>query len=189
MREILRQHIINKLGEKAESLEFVLDQFEPIEHKRNSFLLKEGEVCKHVFFLAKGCLQVFGYDTVMNETTRDLVIAENWCSDLISFGNATPSSENIRTVEPCQLMALSRNRFQQLLQTIPPFGVFYKQLLESSYANSVYRINTLVSMTALERIRWLMDNRPNLMTRVPARLIASYLGISQETFSRLRGKM
>ncbi|WP_229216687.1 hypothetical protein [Dyadobacter sp. 3J3] len=75
------------------------------------------------------------------------------------------------------------------METVPQFDKVYKQILEASYANSVYRINTFVSLTALERIKWLMEYRPKLMSRLSSKLIASYLGISQETFSRLKGKL
>ncbi|MCO5948008.1 hypothetical protein [Mucilaginibacter flavidus] len=75
------------------------------------------------------------------------------------------------------------------MSTIPQFNKVYKQILEASCANSVYRINTFVSLTALERIKWLMDYRPGLMSRLSSKLIASYLGISQETFSRLRSRI
>jgi CRP-like cAMP-binding protein len=75
------------------------------------------------------------------------------------------------------------------METVPQFDKVYKQILEASYANSVYRINTFVSLTALERIKWLMDYRPMLMARLSSKLIASYLGISQETFSRLKARI
>lgn len=72
---------------------------------------------------------------------------------------------------------------------MPSFGAVYQQILETSYANSVIRVNALVSLTALEKMRWLKVNRPDLMERVSSKLIASYLGISQETYSRLKRKL
>jgi CRP-like cAMP-binding protein len=76
-----------------------------------------------------------------------------------------------------------------MMERIPQFDSVYKQILEASYANSVYRLNTFVSLSALERIKWLMENRPRLAARLSSKILASYLGISQETFSRLRGKV
>ena len=76
-----------------------------------------------------------------------------------------------------------------MMQTIPQFDKVYKQILETSYANSVYRINTFVSLSALDRIKWLMEKRPKLMTRVSSKLIASYLGINKDVFSRLKAKL
>jgi hypothetical protein len=75
------------------------------------------------------------------------------------------------------------------METVPQFDKVYKQILETSYANSVYRINTLVSLSALDRIKWLMDFRPKLMTRVSSKLIASYLGINKDVFSRLKSRL
>ena len=189
MIDVLRQHLIARLGSDTDQLDDVLGSFRYIQTKRNEQLLQQGDTCKFVYFVAKGCLQVYVYDSDFNETTRDIVTENNWCSELISFGSGSPATENIRTVEPCDLFAIDRQGFQKMIETVPQFDRVYRQILEASYANSVYRINTFVSMTALARIKWLMDYKPKLMTRLSSKLIASYLGISKETFSRLKAKL
>lgn len=189
MIEVLRQHIISRLGNDIDNLDTVLDCFKPLYVERNQYLVQEGQVCKQVYFIAKGCLQVFVYDNDLNETTRDIVTEGTWCSELSSFGSGNPAKENIRTVEPCELLAIDRQSFQKLIATVPQFDKVYKQILETSYANSVYRINTFVSLSALDRIKWLMEFRPKLMTRVSSKLIASYLGINKDVFSRLKAKL
>ena len=189
MTEVLRLHLIQRLGNNIDNLDAVLAHFKPITAKRNHILLQQGEVCQYVYFVAEGCLQVFVYDADGNETTRDIVVEDNWCSELISFGNRTPATENIRCVEPCKLLAIDGPSFQKLMETVPQFSLVYKQVLEASYANSVYRINTFVSLSALERLKWLMEYRPKLMARLSSKLIASYLGITKETLSRLKGKV
>ncbi len=189
MIEILRQHIISRLGSDTENLDTVLRYFKPLKVQRNRYLVQQGQVCKNVYFVAKGCLQVFSYDHEMNETTRDIVTEDAWCSELLSFGSGNPAAENIRTVEPCELLAIDRQDFQKLMETVPQFDKIYKQILESSYANAVYRINTFVALSALDRIKWLMEFRPRLMTRVSSKLIASYLGINKDVFSRLKARL
>ncbi len=189
MIEVLRNHIVSRLGNNVESLEEVLSTFKPLSVKRTEALLREGEICRHVYFVAKGCLQVYVHDAGMNETTRDIIVEEGWCSELISFGSGQPATENIRAVEASDLLCIHRADFQKLLQSVPQFDDVYKQILEASYANAVYRINTFVSLSALDRIKWLMQYRPSLMTRLSSKLIASYLGISGETFSRLKAKL
>lgn len=189
MIDILRQHIIKRLGKDIDNLELVLNKFELIETKRNQQLLTQGDICKYVYFVAKGCLQVYVYDNEMNETTRDIIIEDHWCSELISFGSEQPSNENIRTVEPSQLVAINKKGFQELMEAIPQFDKVYRQILEASYANSVYRINTFIALSSLDRIKWLMQNRPTLMSRLSSKLIASYLGINKDVFSRLKGKL
>lgn len=189
MIEILRQHLIDRLTHDTDNLDHVLNFFVPIKAERNTYLIEEGQICKNVYFVAKGCLQVFVYDHNMNETTRDIVTEGSWCSELISFGSGKPAAENIKTVESCELLAIHKSDFQKLLQTVPQFDRVYKQILEASYANSVFRINTFVALSALDRIKWLMENRPKLMSRVPGKLIASYLGINKDVFSRLKAKL
>lgn len=189
MIEILRNHITARLGNDLDNLDKVLSTFKHITTKRNEQLLQQGDICKYVYFIAKGCLQVYVYDKDFNETTRDIVVEDNWCSELISFGSGQPATENIRTVEPCELFAIDQKNFQAMMQTVPQFDKVYRKILEASYANSVYRINTFVSMTALDRIKWLMEHRPLLMTRLSSKLIASYLGINKDVFSRLKAKL
>lgn len=172
MIDILRQHIIARLGDDLDQLDTVLSNFRHFSTKRNEQLLTQGETCKYVYFVAKGCLQVYVYDNDFNETTRDIVIEDHWCSELLSFGSGKPAAENIRTVEPSELYAIDRMSFQSMMETVPQFDKVYKQILEASYANSVYRINTFVSLSALDRIKWLMEYRPKIMTRLSSKLIA-----------------
>lgn len=189
MIEILKQHITNRLGNHLDNLDTVLATFRYRKVKRNELLLQQGDTCKYVYFIAKGCLQVFVYDSDYNETTRDIVTEDNWCSELLSFGSGKPATENIRAVEPCDLFLIDRPSFQKMMETVPQFDLVYKQILEASYANSIYRLNAFVSLTALERIRWLMEYRPHLMTRLSSKLIASYLGINKDVYSRLKAKL
>lgn len=189
MIETLRQHIIRRLGGNVENLDKVLEAFKPVRIKRNEQLLVQGDPCKFVYFIVKGCLQVYVYDKDFNETTWDIVTEDNWCSELISFGSGSPSSENIRAIEPTELLAIDRKSFETMMQTVPQFDTVYRQILEASYANAVYRINTFVALSASDRIKWLIAFRPNLMTRVSSKLIASYLGIHKDVYSRLKSRL
>ena len=94
MIEVLRNHIINRLGNDLDNLEKVLSSFKHTTAKRNEQLLQQGDICKNVYFIAKGCLQVYVFDKDFNETTRDIVIEDNWCSELLSFGSGKPATEN-----------------------------------------------------------------------------------------------
>jgi CRP-like cAMP-binding protein len=189
MHDIVRQHIIHRLGNVPAHLDEVLLHFNPRTAKRGEQLLREGEVCRHVYFIAQGCLQVYTTNNEGMENTRDIVTEGTWCSELSSFGTGKAATESIRCVEPSMLLCIDRPSFQNLMTTVPAFDTVYKQLLEVSYANSVYRINTLMNLSALDRIRWLMDHRPQLATRVSSKLIASYLNINKDVFSRLKGQL
>lgn len=189
MINVLRQHLISRLGNDIDQIDTVLSSFTPLYTKKSEFLVKEGTVCKYVYFVVKGCLQVFVHDGNMSEVTRDIVTEGTWCSELSSFGSGKPASENIRTVEPCELLIIDQANFRKLVQTVPQFDKVYKQLLEISYANAVFRMNSFVALSALDRMKWLMNQRPDLMTRVSSKLIASYLGIHKDVYSRLKAQL
>lgn len=189
MIDILGQHLKNRLGTEVDQLDFVLSKFKPLTLKRKQVLVVQGEICEYVYYIVKGCLQVYVCDQEMNETTRDLFIEDSWCSELISFRSGEPAVENIRTLEPSQVLCLNRNNFAELMANVPQFDKTYTQILESFYANSVYRISSFVSLSALDRIRWLMQHRPALVGRVSNKILSSYLGINKDVFSRLRSKL
>ncbi|MDX1906539.1 MAG: Crp/Fnr family transcriptional regulator [Bacteroidia bacterium] len=189
MIQVLRQHLTDRLGSQTEHLDTVLAYFEPMETRRNAFLLQTGDVCRHVYFVVRGCVQVFSVNAAGDEITRDIVFEGAWVSQLESFGQQLPATESLRTPEPSQLLAISYPHFGQMMQTVPQFAEIYRQILLLSFNNAVYRVNTLMGMDAADRVRWLLDHQPNILTRLSSRLVASYLGITPETLTRLKSKI
>ena len=189
MTEALEQHIIQHLGRRPDNLDQVLPHFEPIKMKRGDHLLMQGAVAKYVYFVVKGCVQVYVLDKNGNESTRSFYFENGWVTDVFGFKNQSPSTEYIKCVEHSELLRIHYQPFQQLCAEVPQFDAIYKQVLETSYNSTVYRVNTLTSMNALERVQWLMDTKPQIMRRLSSKLIASYLGISPETMTRLKAKL
>jgi CRP-like cAMP-binding protein len=188
MIDILRKHILTKIGDDTSQLEVVLSKFQHIAVKCDTQLLRQGDVCKHVYFVATGCLQISNLDQNHKETTRDIVTENYWCSELSSFSEQIQAIESITAIEDSNLLAINRSNFYQLMTSVPQFEKFYTQLLEASYAHSVNRINALMALSATEKIEWLTKNQPHLLDRVSSKMIASYLEITQETYSRLKRK-
>jgi len=189
MIEVLRNHITRRLGRLPANIEVVLPHFQEVVVPRGGYLLHPGEICKYVYFVVEGCLQVFVIDKNGRESTREFYVEEQWVTDIFGFQNQSPSTEFIKCVEPSQLLRIHYDNFQLLSRQVPQFASIYKQILEVSYNNTVYRINTLTSMDALERVKWLMENKPKILARLSSKLIASYLGISAETMTRLKSKL
>jgi len=189
MKDVLRQHITLRLGREPENLHLVLPHFEELKVKRGTHLLMSGDVCRYVYFVVQGCLQVYVNDKSGNASTREFYPEDHWCTDIFGFQNQKPSSEYIKAIEPTSLLRIHFDSFQAMSRDVPQFAAIYKQLLETSYNNTIYRLNTLTSMDALDRIKWLMDHKPKLMRRLSNKLLASYLGISAETMTRLKARL
>lgn len=189
MIEALRQHIVQRLGREPENLAEVVPHFEPVQTKRGEHLLHAGDVCHYVYFIVEGCVQVYVIDKNGQESTREIYVEDQWVTDIFGFQNQLPSTEAIKCVEPSKFLRIHFDSFQTLSKAVPQFGAIYKQILEVSYNNTVYRVNTLMAMDALERIKWLMEHKPKIMARLSSKLVASYLGISPETMTRLKSKL
>ncbi|MGD1848952.1 MAG: Crp/Fnr family transcriptional regulator [Salibacteraceae bacterium] len=189
MSQQLQAYIEKRLGQTPENLEVVLAAFKPIKTKKNQVLLEVGEVCKHCYFILNGCLKVSSYNVNGDESTINLAFEEEWRTAMNSFVNQQPSNERIVAVEQSELLAISRQKFQEFSQQISGFQQIYQQLLEESYTKSVERVQTLMAMDALDRLKWLLSEQPLIFTRLSSRLIASYLGISEATLSRLKPKL
>jgi CRP-like cAMP-binding protein len=187
MNSVLENHLKAKL-ENLQNLEFVLQHFKKIKVKKHTYLLEVNEICQTLYFIEKGALQVFTLDQNHNQQTRDILTEENWCTEINSFTNQIESKENIRTIETCELLTLSREDFFKLNQSIPEFKEIYQKILEKTYINSVFRINSFMTWDALTKINWLINNKKDWLNRFPSKLLASYLGISPETLSRLKSK-
>ncbi|PPK87365.1 CRP-like cAMP-binding protein [Neolewinella xylanilytica] len=189
MVDRLRQHITGILGRAPENLSLVLSRFEPMRAKRGDHLLQEGDVCRYAYFIVEGCIQVYVIDARGHESTREFYVEDQWVTDIFGFQNQTPSTEYIKCIEPAGLLRISHASFQEMCATVPEFASMYRQILEVSYNNTVYRVNTLTALSGLDRLRWFYDHKPRLRNRLPSRLIASYLGLSPETVTRLKAKL
>lgn len=189
MYSLIENDIRKLINADEESLRFVLSHFRQVKIKRNYLLLREGEVCRNCYFINKGCVQIYYLDKHGDEATRDLFFETQWMTNIESFSKQDPSREFYRTVEPSELLGIDRDIFFQLIGKVPQFMEAYRQILEASYSHSVERINTFNAMDALDRLKWVRENQPHILTRLSSRIIASYIGVSPETLSRLKSKL
>lgn len=189
MKAQLRHHIVQSLGYIPDRLDDVLDAFHPRVLGRQESLLEIGEVCQHIHYVAEGCLQVYLWNTDGQEATRDFVLAQQWCSSLASFREKRPAMEGIRAIEPSRVLSIAHADFLTLVEQLPVFAERYQHILEEAYLFSTKRVTALLSLNASQRIEWLHHNQPELARNVSSRLLAGYLGMSKETYSRLRTKI
>jgi CRP-like cAMP-binding protein len=154
--------------------------------KKNEFLLREGEVCKSNYFVVSGCLRLFSINKEGLENTRYFAFEGKFGTSFTSLITGQPSIEYIQSLEKSIVLAINKEDFFQLVESEPAVNKIYRGILESAYITTQKRIYNLQGSDSLERLKWLLDQQPAIFSRLSNKVIASYLGITPYTLSRLK---
>lgn len=154
--------------------------------RKRQYLLQEGDVWKYNAFIVKGCVRTYSVDEKGNEHILNFAIENWWTGDRESLQNGTPSAYNIEALEDSEVILIAKADFDQLCADIPAFNNIINGILEKSFIASQSRIQTFLSLGAEEKYLKFLEKYPDLAMRVPQGMIASYLGITPETLSRVR---
>lgn len=154
--------------------------------KRNQPLLSAGEVCRHKVFIATGLLRTYTIGTNGNEHSLHFSPELTWTLDAESYDNQAPTAVNIAAIEPAQLLLWKRDDFLYLLEHYPQLQNFSAQLIQRTMHATRQRIATTLSTTPEERYDDFVARFPSLMQRLPLHMVASYLGVSLKTLTRIR---
>jgi len=155
--------------------------------KKKEFFLESGSICQYTGFIVKGAMRQYSIDAAGSEHIIQLSIENWWTVDRESFLMKTPSVYNIDAWEDTDLLVLSLENLE-LIHSIPAIKEMFWQMNQSNFIASQKRLNHSISLPALERYEELLKNYPDFIQRFPQHTIASYLGISKETLSRVRNK-
>lgn len=174
----------SNLTEEDEAI--ILSAFEPLSIKKKKDLLVAGQVCNYLYFITKGCLRSFYIDSKGVEHIYQIRMDNSWISDLESFFSQNPSKYNIEALEDSHLLRISHERMEQLLIEIPRLERYFRILFQKAYINALSRLNATMWETAMDRYNEMLKENPEVFQRVPLVHIASYLGITPESLSRIR---
>jgi len=185
MHEKLRSFFERQFPVTDEQFEFIKTLFTPKKVKKGEFLLREGEMSRYSIFVASGCLRTYTIDDDGKEHIFQFS-PENWWTGGMSFTSDIPSRFFIEALEDSEVLLTELSSLQKLNKYIPESAVYYQAALQKSMEAKAQRIISSLSATAEERYTDFLKKYPSLVQRVPQHMIASYLGISPETLSRIR---
>jgi CRP-like cAMP-binding protein len=157
--------------------------------RKRQYLLQEGDVCKSVAFVEKGALRLYSVTENGAEHIVQFALEGQFLTDLYSFFVNEPSIYNIDSIEDSELVLISRSASDGLRKLSPKYQEFIFQETSEAYIQLQRRMTSVISLSLEERYQELTTNYPNIIQRVPQHMIASYMGLTPETLSRVRKRI
>lgn len=186
MFEIFEEYINERTDLTAAEMEAIRAVSIEKKLRKRQYLLQEGDLCHYKCFITKGCLRQYRVSESGTEHILRFGIENWWISDRESYNSGNPSKSNIDVLEDSEVILIDKADFAELKTNIPKFRKMIERLEATSFDASQDRIMNDISYTAEEKYRHFMTFFPNIFYRIPLHMIASYLGVSRETLSRIR---
>lgn len=189
MFKFLQEKVTKTITITDEEFDRAKTFFIPKKLRKKRFLLQDDDPCIYITFVETGLLRSFGIDEKGNEHILQFGFQGWWVSDLYSFLTGEPSEFNIEALEDSQLLLITKPSWDLLLQEIPAFERYFRILIQNNLIATQRRLMCTMSTTAEERYNQLLQDFPDIIQRVPQHMIASYIGVTRETLSRLRSQL
>lgn len=167
----------------------IADYFEEKEISKGHLFLKEGQISNEYMILEKGFMRAYSFDLNGNEITTSFHSQSYPVFEVASFFNRIPSKENIQALTNCIGWCLTYDQLNVLFHSVPAFRDFGRSILVKGFATLKTRMLSLITETAEERYISLLQSTPEIFQYAPLKQIASYLGITDSSLSRIRKEM
>ena len=176
--------IYNPLSKEAENANAEISSIVTI--KKNKDLQPIGHTCKTIYFIKKGVARIYYFKDGIDITER-FFFENSIIARVESLFTGKPSRKAIQILEDAEVIAINSTQLFKLYDTYPEIERLFRKIFEAAYVETVNRIEGIQFHTAEERYHALLSEAPNVLMRVPLKYVASYLGITQVSLSRIRG--
>ena len=188
MIDIFRKYLTDKITLLDQELELIESVIVFKKLRKRHYFLQEGDVCRFSAFVCKGLLRYYYVDKKGQEHIMQFAPENYWTSDRESMASGMPSKYNIDAIEDSEILLLKKEDFEMIRKTIPAFNDFVNETLKKNVMVLQERIHASISLSAEEKYSNFISKYPAVNNRVPLHMIASYLGVSAETLSRIRSQ-
>ena len=169
-----------------QQIDLIKSKAKVVELKKEEYFSEAGKIARQVAFVDNGILRVCYYNNKGEEITRYFIDENNFAVDLNSFTYQIPSSEYVQAVTDCKLLIFSADALKDLSMTIITWNSIINQITAKSLIEKLNRISPMLAEDAKTRYISFLEKFPQLANRIPLSLLASYLGITQSSLSRIR---
>ena len=179
-------NIFKDVSFSPEETVLVESKLKKIHFKKGTTLLKEDEIVNYQYFVDDGCLRTYFIDKSGKEHTLQFAIKNWWISDYTAFFSSTKAIMNIESIQDTTLYKFSRDEMEDLFIEIPQLETFFRKKMERAFASFQKRILASLAQSAKQRYLTFVNTYPSIEQSVKNYHIASYLGITTESLSRIR---
>tara|TARA_B110000211_G_C13988195_1_gene512727 strand:+ start:103 stop:687 length:585 start_codon:yes stop_codon:yes gene_type:complete len=172
-----------------EEINIIESKFEKLNLKKDTSLLNADELVINQYFVYSGCLRTYFIDNSGKEHTLQFAINDWWISDYTAFFTTTKALMNIKSIQDATLYKISKKDMEALFNKIPQLETFFRKKMEKAFASFQKRILASLAQSAKERYVSFVSTYPNIEQSVKNYHIASYLGITTESLSRIRKEL
>lgn len=184
--------LVSKIQEltvlSAEAEHWLKQNLETFQFKKNELVLQEGRCCNYLFYITKG-LACGYYHLEDHEVCNWIALEKDFATSYYSFISRQNSFESILCLEEVEVQAISYDKLQIMYVLYPESERAGRLILEDYYLRLEERLHSIQFKSAKERYDTLLKKRPEVLLRAPLGRVASYLGIKQETLSRIRAEI
>lgn len=186
MSELLYQKITAITPLNEEDFSDFKDLFVVKKLRKRQYFLQEGDVCKYQAFVVKGLLRSYTIDEKGSEHILQFASEGWWMTDLSSYLTNEPSILNIDALEDVELLLLTKPDWEQAMKQIPALEHYFRIIIQNHLVSTQKRLLQSLAETAEEKYKRFVATYPECVQRVPQHMIASYVGVTRETLSRIR---
>lgn len=160
----------------------------PLHFDKDDFLLKEGQICRGIYFISKGAVRTYHLNDG-KEINTSFNFENEFVRELESLSSGKPSKSNIQAMEYTEVMFIDKVKLTLLYDESPAFQTLGRKILEQISITEQKYASLLATYSPQERYSYILQNHPELIQRIPLQYLASYLGIARETLSRIRKRL
>jgi CRP-like cAMP-binding protein len=186
--DLIVKNIARHISLDPAEIEFFVSLLKLENPAKKELILKEGQICKNIHFVHSGTLRAYYADKEGRESTIMFAIEDWWITDMYCFINRQPAMLTIEAVEDSVIIRLKKDDLDILYKEVPKFERFFRIIMQNAYIREQLRMIQNLSLPAKDRYELFLAKYPQIARKVTQKQIASYLGITPEFLSIIRGK-
>ena len=189
MTDVFENYLFSIGGLSAAEIHFSAQFFKPIHLKKGDFFIHEDESCRHIGFIASGAVKAYAKDKEGKENITCFKFENEFVTSFSEFVMQTKSRRSIRAIEDSIIYRISYPDYRYLLDQVTAWNGVIKLVVEQEYYQKERYLLNYNNKTAVDKYRYVLSNEPMLVQRIAMQDLASYLGVTQRSLTRVKGQI